>query len=258
MPRLRSATIKTQRRLRACAATTGATTSRPAQSCLSARTVGARLPPRTPRTRSLFLGPVSFLRQLTRVLDTTRGGSCCSKNDLPSPFASKAQRRNRTSKPGARGRRSKAQMSCACESHRQRATQIRCDFEFGICRCSARGRIRNAVVSSVAEDSGSENRCLPLRRSHVRDARAPGVNNARVAREVGRQHIRAKRHASNHLPASLLAKQTVTFVGRLASTLAGIFDRVSASWRGQFQGQNRDKRVPRKSTRVVYLGFSPR
>jgi hypothetical protein len=63
---------------------------------------------------------------------------------------------------------------------------------------------------------------------------------------------------ANQLPVSLSAKRTAAFRSTTRRHIRGDFEQGSASWQGQFQGQNGDKRVPRKSKRVVYLGFSPR
>ena len=79
---------------RACAPTTIAPPSQAGPSRLSARTAGAR--PRTPRAFSLFFGSDSSPHQLTHATAMSRGGSCCSKNDLSlSPSESKSLRRSR-------------------------------------------------------------------------------------------------------------------------------------------------------------------
>ena len=85
---------------------------------------------RTRRTPSLFLGSDWPLRLLTCAPASSRGGGCCSKNDLSlSPSESKSLRRSRL--PGralAASFQTTQGMSCACESRRRRQTQIRRDF----------------------------------------------------------------------------------------------------------------------------------
>ena len=80
---------------------------------------------------------------------------------------------------------------------------------------------------------------------------------------MGRLDMWTPAHASkaaraNQLPVSLSAKRTVAWRQTARHHVRRYFQQGSASWQGQFQGQNGDKPVPRKSERVVYLGFSPR
>ena len=90
------ARIRSQPRPRAYAPTTPAPTSWSGPSRLFSRTVGARLPARTPSTVSLFFSFDSSPHQLTRAPAMSRGGGCCSKNDLSlSPSESESLRRSR-------------------------------------------------------------------------------------------------------------------------------------------------------------------